>query len=119
MAKLNLNFHQQTGRRKPTENEIAQIGALAYSVEAIIKTLSVYTNENNNQNVDGNVCMSVCDALELLIEPIVDYMCNYAGDVPAPENLHDLFREFDEAMAETEQPEEGARLHLVRTGGLA
>jgi hypothetical protein len=85
MAKLNLNFYHQTGRREPTKKEIYQTGALAYSVEAIIKTLSVYTNENNNQNVEGNVCMSVCDALELLMEPIIDYLSNYAGDVPAPE----------------------------------
>jgi hypothetical protein len=33
----------------------------------------------------------------------------------APENLHDLFREFDEVM----EPLETARLHLVHTGELA
>ncbi|MDR0474711.1 MAG: hypothetical protein LBH43_13695 [Treponema sp.] len=89
MAKLNLNFHQQTGRREPTKHEICQIEGIAFSVQAIIKTLSVYTNENSNRNIEGVVCMGVCEALELLMEPIIEYLSNYAGDVPAPENAEE------------------------------
>jgi len=34
-----------------------------------------------------------------------------------PKNLHDLFKEYDEAMEQTDPPEHGPRLHMVRPGG--
>jgi len=83
MAKLNLNFHENTGRHEPTKNEIYQIEELAVSVEAIIKALGAYAN-GSRKDIDG-VCLGVCNALELLMEPVVEYLCNYAGNAPTPE----------------------------------
>jgi len=33
-----------------------------------------------------------------------------------PKNLHDLFKEYDEAMEQTDPPENGPRLRMVRPG---
>ena len=85
MAELNLNFHKVTGRYKPTKSEIVQIEGLALSVEAILKTLNAYANENNDSGDMGGVVMGVCNALGLLIDPIIGYLSNYAGDLPTPE----------------------------------
>ena len=87
MAKLNLNFLDNSRRREPTKSEIYQIEYLALGVEGIIKTLGSYVNENPDPYVACGVCLSVCNALELLMDPIVDYMSNYAGDTPAKEAL--------------------------------
>ena len=84
MAKLNLNFHEQTDRHNPTNHEIVQIGSVAFSVMAIIKTLEEYAASGNHDDIDS-VCVNVCYALELLIEPVCNYLSNYAGDAPAPE----------------------------------
>jgi hypothetical protein len=83
MAKLNLNFHEKTGRHDPTEDEIVQIGCVAMGVQDIVKTLGVYANGNHDDI--GGVCIGVCYALELLMEPVIGYLSNYAGDAPAPE----------------------------------
>jgi hypothetical protein len=83
MAKLNLNFHQQTGRYELSKNEIYQIEGIALSIEAILKTLGAYANEGTDDI--GSVCQSVCSALEILIDPVVEYLGNYAGSEPAPE----------------------------------
>jgi hypothetical protein len=87
MAKLNLNFHKQTGCHNPTKHEIVQIGSIAFGVEAIIKALGEYA-ERDHEDL-GSVCMSVCSALELLIEPVCDYLSNYAGDAPDPEEAEE------------------------------
>ena len=84
MAKLNLNFHKQAGRHNPTKNEIVQIESVAVSIEAIIKTLAAYAECTRDDSADmGCVCISVCNALELLIDPVIEYLSNYAGDAPA------------------------------------
>ncbi|MDR0448029.1 MAG: hypothetical protein LBH07_05115 [Treponema sp.] len=86
MAKLNVNFHQSTDRYEPTKSEITDIEALAFSVTAIIKTLWAYACVNDKENGDvSDVCMCVCNALELLMEPITGYMTEYAGDIATPE----------------------------------
>ena len=36
-----------------------------------------------------------------------------------PKNLHDLFKEYDEAMEQADPPENGPRLRMVRPGGSA
>jgi len=86
MAELNLNFHEQAGGRKPTKMEIYQIESVAISVEAIIKALGAYArgSRDNAQDMMG-VCLGVCNALELLMEPVIGYLSEYAGDVPSPE----------------------------------
>jgi hypothetical protein len=88
MAKLNLNFHQSTGRYNPTKYEIVQIESLALSIEAIIKVMAHYSVNYDNDKHSGEAmsnCLGVFNALELLIEPIVEYMGDYAGDTPEPE----------------------------------
>jgi hypothetical protein len=87
MARLNLNFVQETARHEPTENEICQIKGLAVSIEAIIKTLAAYADDNCH-DIDG-VCISVCRALELLVCPVIEYLSDYAGEIPAPEETED------------------------------
>jgi hypothetical protein len=85
MAKLNLNFHKETGRYEPSKNEIVQIAGIALSVEAIVKTLYIYASESNESTVEKDgVCMGICTALEALMGPIVDYLGEYAG-LPAIE----------------------------------
>jgi hypothetical protein len=85
MGKINLNFIQNTGRHNPPKQEIHEVEGLAFSVEAIIKTLYAYANANDDKADIGSVCMYVCYALELLMDPITEYLSNYAGDVPTPE----------------------------------
>ena len=86
MAELNLNFHQQKGRREPTKQEIYQIERLALNIKAIIKALYVYTDDScKNALEKSEVCMGICDTVELLIEPIIEYMMDYAGSLPAQE----------------------------------
>jgi hypothetical protein len=90
MAEVNLNFHNQTSRYNPTERELCQIEGLAVSVDAIIKTLAEYAENTNHSREDiGGVCLNVCNALELLMAPVIEYLCNYAGNVPTPEGEAD------------------------------
>jgi len=86
MAELNLNFHaEEKKRRQPTKSEINQIKYLAFGVEGIIKTLGSYVNAPDDPHEACSVCMCVCNALELLMKPISDYLSNYAGDEAAKE----------------------------------
>ena len=91
--RLNVNFHQQTGRRPPTKQEINELECLALSIEAIVKAMRFLCIENDNkEKAHGTLgsCISICSALELLMEPITDYMCNYAGDTPTPETVEEV-----------------------------
>ena len=83
MAELNLNFHKNIGRHNPTKNEIVQIESVAVSIESIIKALNAYA-DGNHRDIDV-VCMGVCNAMELLIDPVIEYLSNYAGDAPTTE----------------------------------
>ena len=87
MAELNLNFHEQTERYKPTKREINQIEGVATSVEAIIQVLEVYAGDDHKDL--ASVCMCVCNALELLMGPIIEYLSNYAGALSTPEEEAD------------------------------
>ena len=82
MSELNLNF-LHSNRHEPTKSEITEIHGLALSIEAIVKALDGYAGYDDSDL--SNVCMGVCTALELLIDPIIEYMGNYAGDLPTPE----------------------------------
>ena len=83
MAKLNLNFSQAVGRYNPTRSEICQIEVIALGIEAVVKALSAYAEAEHE---DGNgVCMGVCNVLELLIDPVIDYLSENAGLKAAPE----------------------------------
>jgi hypothetical protein len=90
MAALNLNFHKPKGRHNPTKHEIAQIESIAVSVEAIVKALAEYARGSRDDAEDmGSVCLGVCNALELLIDPVIVYLSDYAGDAPAPEEAEE------------------------------
>ena len=86
MAELNLNFHQQKGQRELTKHEIYQIEGLALNIKAITKALYAYADDcrENTQEI-SSVCMGVCNTVELLIEPVIEYMADYAGSLPAQE----------------------------------
>jgi len=87
MAKLNLNFHQMAGC-EPTKQEICQLEGIALSVDAMIKVMAAYCTDINDKekaNEALGFCTSICYALELLMEPIVDYMVNYARNPAGPE----------------------------------
>jgi len=84
MAKLSLNFHGPTGMSEPTENEIDQLGGLALDIKMIIKALGKCALEGRDKNAEtADICMGVCNVLELLMDPLVDYMMNYA-EAPQP-----------------------------------
>ena len=88
MARLNLNFHQVTGRREPTKQEIDQIEGLALSIESISKAMIRYTCDTTTieeANEAITACMGVFRVFELLIAPVIDCLANYAGDEAAPE----------------------------------
>jgi hypothetical protein len=76
MAELNLNF-QKAANHSPTENEICQIECVAAGIEAIIKLLGAYAADDHDNTV--SICSAVCDTLELLIYPVVDYLAEHAG----------------------------------------
>jgi len=84
MAKLTLNFNEQAEIHIPTKSEIAEIECAARSADAIIKALSAYVRTEKMDPTD--VCMGVCDALKLLMAPVVDYLFEYAWQGPAPES---------------------------------
>ena len=92
MTKLNLNFHKTTGCYEPTKSEIGQLETLTLSIKAIVQVMARYTNDCNDcgSNRDDfevtNNCASVFNALELLMEPLVKYMTDYAGKEAAPES---------------------------------
>ena len=86
MAKLNFNFQKTDRRYEPTKSEILQIEGLALSIEAIVKALDAYAIDYYDKPDMGSVCVGVCNALKLLIDPVIEYLSNYAGDVPTPEN---------------------------------
>ena len=93
MARLNLNFHETTGRHEPTKTEINQLEGIALSIEAIVRALYVYASDDAEDTGEAkkphglhSVCMGICNALELLIDPIIEYMGNYAGLEPTPED---------------------------------
>ena len=87
MAKLNLNFHK-TGYYKPTQSEIGQLETLALCIRAIVRVMARYTvdhaDERDTYEVTNN-CTSVFTALELLIDPLVEYMTDAAGNEAKPE----------------------------------
>jgi len=85
MARLNLNFHQSMERHEPTENEIFQLANLSISIKSVIESLDVYCLESKGKE-KNDVCLGVCHALELLIDPIIDYLNEYAGNEASYEN---------------------------------
>ena len=93
MAMLNLNFHEPKGCYKPTKSEIGELETLALSIKAIVQVMARYTNNDctacggNREPFEvTNNCASVFNALELLVEPLVKYMSDYAGKEAAPKS---------------------------------
>jgi len=91
MAELSLSFHETTGVCKPSESEIGQLETLARSINAIVQVMARYTNDCTYCGSDRGVyevsdnCACVFNALELLMEPLVNYMIDSAGKEAAPD----------------------------------
>ena len=89
---LNLNFCKETKRREPTKQNIIELECLAHNIKAVIKAMGDYCMANDSKEHAMEAvgeCLSLCNVLELLIEPIIDYMCDYAGEPPAPETTEE------------------------------
>jgi hypothetical protein len=92
MTKLNLSFRKTTGIFKPTESEIGQLETLARSINAIVQVMARYTNDctycgsHRGANEVTDNCACVFNALELLMEPLVNYMIDSAGKEAAPDS---------------------------------
>ena len=87
MARLNLNFQEDKDYRNPTKREIVELEFLTMNVNSVIKVLAGYVMDNANNELEEVTVntIGVLNALELLMEPIVDYMSNYAGKTPTEE----------------------------------
>jgi spermidine/putrescine-binding protein len=61
---------------------------IGWSIKASIayKMIETFENQKKQKETVRKHEIPKTDALELLIEPIVDYMCNYAGDIAAAES---------------------------------
>ena len=82
---LNLNFLKQEGLRMPTKREIMCLQTMAFSIQSIIRILRDASREGSGdmaKKLADFTCS--CNALEILIEPIIDYLCNYAGKEANP-----------------------------------
>jgi len=91
MADLNLSFRETIGVCVPTESEIVQLVTLARSINAIVRVMARYTNDCTHCGSDRGAyevsdnCACVFNALELLMEPLVNYMIDSAGKEAAPD----------------------------------
>jgi hypothetical protein len=84
MAKLELCFRPEEDskeRRPPTDYEINELTIAIQGVAAIVQVMATYACNNPHGEEDGQgVFGSVFNVLEWLIEPVEDYMFNYAGE---------------------------------------
>jgi len=88
MAKLTLCFREEPESHKPTRSEIDSIALAADGASAIVKVMAEYTLHNQQKVIDDfedGIYISVLNVLEWLIEPVRDYLLNYGGEAPAPE----------------------------------
>jgi hypothetical protein len=85
MAKLALCFRDKEKHRSLTSTEIESVAMAAYGVSAIIHVMGEYLSTNPQEEDSEGVYSSVFNVLELLMEPITDYLNEYAGTAAAPE----------------------------------
>ena len=89
MADLTLCFAENSEDRPLTSHEINELIIAAHGAHAIIKVMREYGN--NYPQGKGNDTLgiygSVFTILDLVMEPIRDYLCEYAGHEAAPEKV--------------------------------
>ena len=87
MADLSFCFTEKKEERNLTVSEINDITMAAQGIHAIIKVMNEYAI-NNQQDKDDDalgIYSSVFNVLDLLMDPIRDYLSAYAGSEAAPE----------------------------------
>jgi hypothetical protein len=89
MARLRLcSSPEETDRRRPlTESEIIELSIVAQSIAAITEVMQEYAcviRGDKAQDALAN-CMGVFNVLEWLIQPVADYLNEYAGEEAKPE----------------------------------
>jgi hypothetical protein len=86
MAKLALCFRDEKGEGPLTSAEINSVAMAAFGASAIIHVMGEYIAANPKEDDSkDDVYNSVFHVLELLMEPITDYLNEYAGQEAAPE----------------------------------
>lgn len=75
-------------RLRLTKNDIYHLSSTAMAIEAISEVMANYACDNTEQKEQSSVivnCMHAFNVLNLLIDPIVDYLSEYAGEEAAPD----------------------------------
>jgi hypothetical protein len=72
-------------QRPLTVYEINELNLAIRGAEAIIGFMRDYTLDTSD-NRAASKCSSVCVVLEWLLEPVSDYLFNFAGEKEAPDN---------------------------------
>lgn len=85
MAKLNLNFYETTDRREPTKSEILDLELIALGAGAIAKALRAYSMNYHDTPDFCADCAGVCNVLEILMDPNIEYFSEYAGSAAPPD----------------------------------
>jgi hypothetical protein len=88
MTRLTLCFTpEETDRRPLTKSEIIELSIVAQNIAAITEVMQEYACVvRADKAYDALVnCMGVFNVLEWLIQPVTDYLTEYAGEEAAPE----------------------------------
>jgi hypothetical protein len=85
--KLKLCFTDDGNSHRPlTGYEINELGAAAQAISAIARVMGEYVCDCSSEEENHGIFISMFTVLEWLIEPVVDYLDEYAGDPAAPED---------------------------------
>jgi hypothetical protein len=71
-------------QRPLTALEINELSIAAQGALAIVKVMDIYVNEKQD-NESAAHCLEAFRVLQWLLEPIGDYLFNFAGDKEIPE----------------------------------
>ena len=87
MAKLELCFKDKgTGQQPLTESEINDIAIAAQGVQAIVRAMYSYAVDDKGKGLELGIYTRVFNVLDWLMEPVNDYLYEYAGNEAAEEN---------------------------------
>ena len=71
-------------RRIPTEDEILDLKIVSHNISGLIKMAHEYMLTNQDPEGIEKACLAVFGVLEILFEPIENYLTEYAGKAAAP-----------------------------------
>jgi hypothetical protein len=90
MAKLALCFRDEKEGRPLTSTEINGVTIAAQGASAIIHVMGEYLAGNPQEDdYSDDIYISVFNVLELLMEPVTDYLSDYAGTPAVPKQEHE------------------------------